>query len=77
VEAVGTSVTTVVPGDRVLASFISACGSCQFCCEAHYGQCLGGGAGSSATRSTACRRSTRTPFADISLYKVPEDLSNE
>src|SRR6266699_3334713 len=41
------------PGDRVLVSCISACGSCQYCREARYGQCLGAAAGSSATRSTA------------------------
>ena len=48
-EAVGTvgrSATACAgsaPGDRVLVSCISACGSCRFCREARYGQCLDGG----------------------------------
>ena len=78
VEAVGTSVTTVVPGDRVLVSCISACGSCQFCREAHYGQCLGGGGWILGHTINGLQAEyARTPFADNSLYKVPEDLSNQ
>src|SRR6187551_1580355 len=41
VEAVGSAVTTVRPGDKVLISCISACGRCRYCREASYGQCLG------------------------------------
>ena len=43
VEAVGTGVKNVKPGDKVLVSCISACGTCRFCREGHYGQCLGAG----------------------------------
>src|SRR2546421_4716738 len=43
VEEVGSGVRRVRPGDRVLVSCITACGSCRFCREGHYGQCLGGG----------------------------------
>ena len=78
VEEVGTSVTTVVPGDRVLVSCISACGRCRFCREAHYGQCLGGGGWILGHTIDGLQAEyARTPFADNSLYKVPEDLSNE
>jgi alcohol dehydrogenase len=42
VEAVGTAVTTIHPGDRVLVSCITACGRCRFCRERHYGLCTGG-----------------------------------
>jgi alcohol dehydrogenase len=40
---VGDGVRRLSPGDRVLVSCISACGSCQFCREGRYGQCLEGG----------------------------------
>ena len=40
---VGEGVHTVAPGDRVLVSCISACGTCRFCREGRYGQCLGTG----------------------------------
>src|SRR5580693_3869329 len=43
VEQIGSAVTTVAPGDRVLVSCISACGRCRYCRESRYGQCLGGG----------------------------------
>src|SRR5271154_7348478 len=43
VEAVGSAVTTIAPGDRILVSCVSACGRCQYCRGGRYGQCLGGG----------------------------------
>ena len=43
VEEVGDGVRRLCPGDRVLVSCISACGTCRFCREGRYGQCLDGG----------------------------------
>ena len=43
VEEVGAGVRDVRPGDRVLVSCIAGCGTCRFCREGRYGQCLGGG----------------------------------
>src|SRR5271156_6102869 len=43
VESIGSGVKTVKCGDRVLVSCVTACGSCRFCREARFGQCLGGG----------------------------------
>ena len=37
---VGDGVQTLTEGDRVLVSCISACGTCRFCREGRYGQCL-------------------------------------
>ena len=78
VQEVGASVTTLVPGDRVLVSCISACGRCRFCREAQYGQCLGGGGWILGHLIDGLQAEyARTPFADNSLYKVPEALSDE
>jgi alcohol dehydrogenase len=78
VQEVGASVTTLAPGDRVLVSCISACGRCRFCREAHYGQCLGGGGWILGHTIDGLQAEyARTPFADNSLYKVPEALSDE
>jgi alcohol dehydrogenase len=78
VEAVGAGVTTVAPGDRVLVSCISACGRCRFCKQAHYGQCLGGGGWILGHTIDGLQAEyARTPFADNSLYPVPEALSDE
>ena len=83
-EAVGTVVETgdgvenVRQGDRVLVSCISACGRCRYCREGMYGQCLSGGGwilGHLVDGTQA--ELTRIPFADNSLYKVPEGLSDE
>src|SRR6187200_2809554 len=43
VVEVGPSLQRVAVGDRVLVSCITACGSCRYCREGTYGQCLGGG----------------------------------
>ncbi len=39
VEAVGEGVTTVEPGDHVVASFLPPCGHCPSCVEGHQGLC--------------------------------------
>src|ERR1700739_1788250 len=39
VESVGSGVKNVEPGDRILVSCITSCGTCRFCREARYGQC--------------------------------------
>jgi alcohol dehydrogenase len=83
-EAVGTVVETgeavenVRQGDRVLVSCISACGRCQYCRQGMFGQCQSGGGwilGHLVDGTQA--ELVRVPFADNSLYKVPEGLSDE
>jgi alcohol dehydrogenase len=83
-EAVGTivetgaAVTTVAPGDRVLVSCITSCGRCQFCKDGHYGLCTGGGGWIFGHTIDGLQAElARVPFADTSLYKVPEGLSDE
>jgi alcohol dehydrogenase len=45
VVEIGSAVTTLEPGDRVLVSCITSCGRCRFCKERRYGLCTGGGGG--------------------------------
>jgi alcohol dehydrogenase len=78
VQEVGAAVTNVAAGDRVLVSCISACGRCRFCKEARYGQCLGGGGWILGHTIDGLQAEyARTPFADTSLYKVPQELTDE
>jgi alcohol dehydrogenase len=78
VMEVGAAVSTVAPGDRVLVSCISACGRCRYCKEAHYGQCMGGGGWILGhTIDGVQAEFARTPFADTSLYKLPDALGDE
>jgi alcohol dehydrogenase len=83
-EAVGTvleagrNVSTVAIGDRVLMSCISSCGRCRFCKEGRYGQCLGGGGWIFGHLIDGLQAEyARVPFADNSVYKVPDELSDE
>ncbi|HEY7933628.1 MAG TPA: zinc-dependent alcohol dehydrogenase family protein [Solirubrobacteraceae bacterium] len=78
VQEVGGSVTTVAPGDRVLMSCISSCGRCRYCKESRYGQCLGGGGWIFGHLINGLQAEyARVPFADNSVYKIPEQLSDE
>jgi alcohol dehydrogenase len=83
-EAVGTvvetggAVTTLEPGDRVLVSCITSCGRCAFCKEGHYGLCTGGGGWIFGHLIDGLQAEyARVPFADTSVYKVPDELTDE
>ena len=78
VETVGAGVKTVAPGDRVLVSCITSCGSCRYCREARYGQCIGGGGWILGHKIDGTQAEfVRVPFADTSTYKVPPKVSDE
>ena len=75
---VGAAVTTVKPGDRVLVSCITSCGRCRFCKEGHPGQCTGGGGWIFGHLIDGLQAEfARVPFADTSVHKVPEGLTDE
>ena len=68
----------VEEGDRVLVSCITACGRCRFCREGHYGLCSGGGGWIFGHLINGLQAEyARVPFADTSVYKIPEGLSDE
>jgi alcohol dehydrogenase len=78
VEEVGAGVKTLSVGDRVLVSCVSACGSCRYCREGRYGQCLGGGGWILGYMIDGTQAEyARVPFADTSTYVVPEGASDE
>ena len=83
-EAVGTvvekgaGVTTLELGDRVLVSCITSCGRCRFCKEARYGLCTGGGGWIFGHLIDGLQAEyARVPFADTSVYKIPDELTDE
>ena len=65
-------------GDKVLVSCVTACGSCRFCREGRFGQCLGGGGwilGNTIDGTQA--EYVRVPFADNSTYPAPAGVADE
>ena len=78
VVEVGSAVTTVAPGDHVLVSCVTSCGRCAYCKQGHPGQCTGGGGWIFGHLIDGLQAElARVPFADTSVYKVPEGLSDE
>jgi alcohol dehydrogenase len=78
VDEVGDGVRRLRPGDRVLVSCISACGTCRFCREGRYGQCLeGGGWILGHTIDGTQAEYVRVPYADTSTFRVPDGVRDE
>jgi alcohol dehydrogenase len=78
VDEVGDNVRRLSPGDRVLVSCISGCGTCQSCREGHYGQCTEGGGWLLGHRTDGTQADyVRVPYADTSTYHVPGGASDE
>ncbi|MEO5724468.1 MAG: zinc-dependent alcohol dehydrogenase family protein [Ilumatobacteraceae bacterium] len=78
VQTIGDGVKNLKVGDRVLVSCITACGTCRFCREARYGQCVGGGGWILGHLIDGTQAEyVRVPFADTSTYPVPAGASDE
>jgi alcohol dehydrogenase len=78
VVEVGAGVRRLRPGDRVLVSCISACGTCRYCREGHYGQCLSGGGWILGHKVNGTQADyVRVPFADNSAYRFPGGVPDE
>jgi alcohol dehydrogenase len=75
---VGTGVSGLSRGDRVLASCISACGVCRYCRQGGYGQCRNGGGWVLGHLVNGVQAEYgRLPFADLSTYRLVPNMSNE
>jgi alcohol dehydrogenase len=78
VTEVGAGVSGFVRGDRVLVSCISSCGRCRNCRTGAYGQCSGGGGWVLGHLIDGTQAEyVRVPFADTSLYRLPEVVGDE
>ena len=78
VTEVGAAVSRLAVGDRVLVSCVSACGTCRYCRDGSYGQCLGGGGWILGHLIDGTQAEyVRVPFADNSTHQVPDGVTNE
>ena len=73
VEEVGPEVTTVGPGDFVVAPFAVSCGSCEYCKAGLQTSCVVGGFWNDAALGTGGGQAeaVRVPLADGTLVAVP------
>jgi len=81
VERIGEDVTSVRPGDRVVASFHVACGRCWFCLRGQTGLCdedaiLGAGPFGGGLAGAQAEL-VRIPAADVNLLQIPEAVDDE
>ena len=80
---VGPAVRTVAPGDRVIISCISACGSCSYCHAGLYAHCLADEGASGIgwifghLIDGTQAEYVRVPFADSSVHKLPDGVPDE
>lgn len=77
IEEVGTAVTGFKKGDHVLISCISACGKCEYCKKGMYSHCERGGWILGHLIDGTQAEYVRIPFADNSLYHIPENANEE
>lgn len=83
ITEIGSAVSTLAVGDRVIISCISACGACSYCHQGLYAHCLSdeGARGigwilGHLIDGTQAEYA-RVPFADNSLYKLPAGVADE
>ena len=77
VDKVGNAVTAFKPGDHVIISCISSCGTCEYCRRGMYSHCVNGGWILGNTIDGTQAEYVRTPFANTSLYPVPAGAAED
>lgn len=79
VEAVGTEVTNVQPGDRVTVNVETFCGSCFFCQHGYVNNCTDphGGWALGCRIDGGQAEYVRVPYADMGLNKIPDSVTDE
>lgn len=77
VEEVGSGVYNFKPGDKVIVSCITSCGTCENCRRNLYAHCENGGWILGHTIDGTQAEYVRVPYADTSLYHLPDDFNEE
>jgi alcohol dehydrogenase len=77
IEEVGTGISRFHKGDRVLISCITACGKCEYCRRGMPSHCEQGGWILGNTIDGTQAEFVRIPFADTSLYPIPEKADED
>lgn len=73
----GSGVSNFKKGDHVLISCITSCGKCDYCKKGMYSHCENGGWILGHLIDGTQAEYVRIPFADTSLYHIPEGSDEE
>jgi alcohol dehydrogenase len=77
IEDVGAAVNNFKKGDHVIISCITSCGKCDNCKKGMYSHCDNGGWILGNTIDGCQAEYVRIPFADTSLYHIPDGSDEE
>ena len=77
VEAVGSDVTKVNPGDRVAVNVETFCGECFYCTRGYVNNCTSGGWMLGCRIDGGQAEYVRVPYADNGLTPIPTNVSDE
>lgn len=78
VEEVGSAVKNFKKGDKVIISCVSRCGTCENCQKQLNAHCMNGGGWIMGYMIDGTQAEyVRTPFADTSLYHLPNNLAED
>ena len=77
VEAVGSAVTKVKPGDRVAVNVETFCGECFYCKRGYVNNCTSGGWMLGCRIDGGQAEYVRVPYADNGLTPIPDNVSEE
>ncbi|KAF2103326.1 GroES-like protein [Rhizodiscina lignyota] len=77
VEEVGSEVSNVKPGDRVVSTFSAVCMSCWYCKHSYTNRCIHGSAFGTQQLDGSQAEFVRIPFADGTLEIAPLSMPNE
>jgi alcohol dehydrogenase len=77
IDKVGSAVSAFREGDHVIISCISSCGKCDYCRRGMYSHCVNGGWILGHKIDGTQAEYVRTPFADTSLYHVPDGAEED
>lgn len=77
VEAVGSAVTKIKPGDRVAVNVETFCGECFYCKRGYVNNCTTGGWMLGCRIDGGQAEYVRVPYADSGLTPIPDNVSEE
>lgn len=76
VEEVGSEVRTLKKGDQIVSPFTVSCGECFYCKNNFSSRCAKGALFGTAALDGAQAEFVRVPFADATVMKAPEAISD-